>query len=71
VDSILMSFSLMGLGGAGYVGLGVFYIALPALVAIVIKWLHGKTVARRPGPGAGDPPPDSGGGFRPAKSDLV
>ncbi|MFC3770724.1 CPBP family intramembrane glutamic endopeptidase [Paenibacillus sp. GCM10012303] len=71
VDSILMSFSLMGMGGAGYVGLGAFYIALPALVAIVIKWLHGKTAARRPGPGAGDPPPDSGDGFRPSKPDPV
>lgn len=70
VDSILMSFSLMGMGGAGYFGLGVFYIAMPAIVALVVKWLHGKTIARRPGHRPDDPPPDGGPGFRQSNPDL-
>lgn len=40
LDSLLMSFSLMNLGGAANVGLGLFYIAMPALVGWVISRLH-------------------------------
>lgn len=52
MDSLLMSFSLMNLGGAGNVGLGLFYIAMPALVGWVIGRLHHGIVGRgsiRPG----------------------
>ncbi len=42
MDSILMGFSLMYLGGAGNTAAGLFYIFSPALVAIAIYYLHKK-----------------------------
>ncbi|WP_458121363.1 CPBP family intramembrane glutamate endopeptidase [Paenibacillus sp. Z6-24] len=35
-DTILMSFSLMTVGGAGNIALGIFYIIMPALIAYII-----------------------------------
>ncbi|MDF2718726.1 MAG: abortive infection protein [Paenibacillus sp.] len=46
MDTLLMSFSLMNLGESGYIGLGLFYIALPALVAWIIWRLHHAIVGR-------------------------
>lgn len=46
MDSLLMSFSLMNLGGAADIALGLFYIVLPAIVAWIIWLLH--RARRRP-----------------------
>ncbi|TMV45913.1 CPBP family intramembrane metalloprotease [Paenibacillus mesophilus] len=50
MDSLLMSFSLMNMGGTGDVALGLFYIAMPALVAWIIWRLHRILVGRRSTP---------------------
>jgi hypothetical protein len=45
-DSILMALGLMSMGGAGNALLSVFYIALPALIAYAIYWIHPR-IGRR------------------------
>jgi hypothetical protein len=40
MDSMLMSFSLMDMGGAGNIALGCLYIALPALIGLLLWQLH-------------------------------
>ncbi|WP_230632907.1 CPBP family intramembrane glutamic endopeptidase [Paenibacillus athensensis] len=40
MDSILMGLSLLGIGDAGHVVLGAFYVLLPALIALALAWLH-------------------------------
>lgn len=42
MDSILMSISLIGMGDPLHVLTGLFYIALPAIIAYVLKALHGS-----------------------------
>ncbi|MBD0383415.1 CPBP family intramembrane glutamic endopeptidase [Paenibacillus sedimenti] len=54
MDSILMGMSLFSLGQWSDVLAGIFYILLPALIAIMLAWLHEK----RRGPLIpGEPPP--------------
>lgn len=47
MDSLLMSFSLMNLGSAAYITLGLFYIVLPAIVAWIIWRLHRTYMRKR------------------------
>lgn len=44
MDSILMAFSLMSLGGVANVLIGLFYIAFPALIASLFSRLHKRSV---------------------------
>jgi hypothetical protein len=44
-DSILMSSSLMLMGGSLNIAAGLFYIALPALIAWLIRWRHRRWAA--------------------------
>lgn len=54
MDSILMGMSLFSLGETGLTLLGFGYMALPALIACGIAWLHGKR--RKPPKPEGLPP---------------
>ncbi|PYI53845.1 CPBP family intramembrane glutamic endopeptidase [Paenibacillus flagellatus] len=57
MDSLLMSFSLIDMGGAGSAALGLFYIVSPALVGVALWWLHRTFAGRRPPPVPDDPTP--------------
>lgn len=48
MDSLLMSFSLMSMGSVGYFGLSLIYIALPAVIAWSVGWMHRLFKRRRP-----------------------
>ncbi|MEF3307050.1 CPBP family intramembrane glutamic endopeptidase [Paenibacillus sp. GYB003] len=47
MDSLLMSFSLMNIGTAADIALGLVYIVSPALLAVLLRMLHRRFIARR------------------------
>jgi hypothetical protein len=47
MDSLLMSFNLMSMGGAAHVSLAMLYIALPAFIGWLLSWLHHSYRSRR------------------------
>ncbi|GFZ76479.1 hypothetical protein GCM10008018_22370 [Paenibacillus marchantiophytorum] len=54
MDSILMGMSLFSLGHISDILAGIFYLLLPALIGLLLAWIHGK---RRPPLTPGELPP--------------